>query len=97
MISKSTIINTLKQEFSYLKSKYYVKKIGIFGSFARDEQRETSDVDIIVDFSRPIGFFIFLQLEDYISEKLGIKVDLVTPEALKPLLKEEILEETIYV
>ncbi len=97
MISKSTIINTLKQEFSYLKSKYYVKKIGIFGSFARDEQRETSDVDIIVDFNRPIGFFIFLQLEDYISEKLGIKVDLVTPEALKPLLKEEILEETIYV
>ena len=97
MISKSTIINTLKQEFSYLKSKYYVKKIGIFGSFAKDEQRETSDVDIIVDFSRPIGFFLFLQLEDYISEKLGMKVDLVTPEALKPLLKEEILEETIYV
>jgi hypothetical protein len=81
-----------------LQRKYRVKSIGIFGSFARGEQNKNSDVDILVEFSKPntIDFFDFVDLEDFLSEKLGIKVDLVTKKALKPLIKDQILRETIY-
>ncbi|HUV82490.1 MAG TPA: nucleotidyltransferase family protein [archaeon] len=96
MKPKKVILDKLIEEQSLLKKEYQVKTIGIFGSYARDEQTETSDVDVLVEFESPIGFFKFMKLEDYLSEKLGLKVDLVTPDALKPLIKSNILEETVY-
>lgn len=81
-----------------LKKKYQVETIGVFGSFARGEQMPESDIDILVEFSEPntIDLFDFIKLEDFLARKLGIKVDLVTKKALKPMLKEQILRETIY-
>jgi predicted nucleotidyltransferase len=81
-----------------LKKRYGVETIGIFGSYTRGEQTKKSDADILVVFSEDahIGFFKFLELEELLTQKLGVKVDLVTKNALKPRLKEQILKETIY-
>ncbi len=70
--------------------------IGIFGSVARGEQTESSDIDILVEFSRPVVFFTFLELEEYLSMRLGAPVDLVTPDALKPLIREQMAAEVAY-
>lgn len=96
MKSKEEILRTIKKDLAYLKEKFKVKSIGIFGSYVRGEQTKTSDIDMLVEFDAPVGFFKFIELEDYLSEKLGAKVDLVTPDALKPLIKPHIMEEAVY-
>jgi len=75
-----------------------VETIGVFGSYTRGEQTKKSDVDILVTFSKDaqVGFFKFLELEEFLTKKLGIKVDLVTRDALKPFIKERVLRETVY-
>lgn len=93
---KEEILNLLKQQLPYLRQNFKVKSIGIFGSYAREEQTEKSDIDLLVEFEAPVGFFKFIELEDYLSEKIGTKVDLVTPDALKTLIKPQIMEEAIY-
>lgn len=81
-----------------LKERYQVETIGFFGSYAREEQNKNSDIDILVEFtdSNSIDLFDFIELEDFLSKQLGVKVDLATKKALKPLIKEQILKETIY-
>jgi len=81
-----------------LKERYQVETIGFFGSYARGEQNRKSDVDVLVEFSQPntIDLFDFIELEESLGKKLGIKVDLVTKSALKPMIKDQILKETIY-
>ena len=96
MKKKEEMLEILKREMPKLKKHFKVIKIGMFGSYVRGEQTEKSDADILVEFSDPIGFFKFIELEDYLSEILGVKVDLVTTDALKPLIKPYIMEETIY-
>lgn len=96
MKRKEEILDTLKSELSNLEKQYDIKKIGIFGSYVRNEQTEKSDLDIIIELGTPFGFFKFIELEDHLSQKLGVKVDLVTIDALKPLIKPRILEEAIY-
>ena len=96
MKSKEEILKVLKKELPSLKEKFKVKSIGIFGSYVRGEQTKTSDIDMLVEFDAPVGFFKFIELEDYLSDKLGAKVDLVTPDALKPLIKPHIMEEAVY-
>jgi predicted nucleotidyltransferase len=96
MKRKQEILSILKQLLPSLKQNFKVKSIGIFGSYAREEQTEKSDIDLLVEFEAPVGFFKFIELEDYLSEKLGVKVDLVTPDALKPLIKPQIMEEAVY-
>jgi predicted nucleotidyltransferase len=86
------IIDKYKPE---LADKYNVKEIGIFGSYARGEQRKTSDLDVLVEFSEPIGWE-FVDLKEYLESILDMKVDLVTVRALKPQLKDKILQEVIY-
>ena len=81
-----------------LKKRYQVETLGFFGSYARGEQKKKSDIDVIVEFSQSntIDLFDFIELEDFLSKKLGVKVDLVTKSALKPMIKDQILKETIY-
>lgn len=81
-----------------LKEKYTVKSLAIFGSFARGEQKEESDIDILVEFNKPIGL-AFIELGDFLSEVLGVKVDLVTAEMVRknPLLKENVERDLHYV
>lgn len=95
MLSRDTVAERLKQYMPFLREKYHVKRIGFFGSYARNEQREDSDVDILVEFSKPVGFE-FIDLKFYLEELFNRKVDLATVEALKPRIKEDILKEVIY-
>lgn len=95
MVTKEMIEERLKQYKPQLAEKYNVDKIGLFGSFARGEQTEDSDVDILVEFTEPVGWE-FIDLKDELEEILGKKVDLVTKNALKPQMKNDILKEVIY-
>jgi uncharacterized protein len=74
---------------------FKVSSISLFGSVARDEAQEGSDVDLLVEFSEPVGLFHFVRLKRYLEELLGARVDLVTPGALKAQLRERILSEAI--
>ncbi|WP_297091526.1 nucleotidyltransferase family protein [Thermococcus sp.] len=80
-----------------LRERYGVKRIGVFGSYSRGEQKEDSDVDILVEFEKPIGLIDFIRLQEYLESLLGVKVDLVTKGALKKRIKERILQEVKYV
>lgn len=97
MSNKEQIKKVIKEKLPFLKKKYHVKRLGVFGSFARDDQTPGSDIDIIVEFESSIGFFDFIRLENFLSEILGKQVDLITEKALKPVIKEDVLKETIYV
>ena len=72
---------------------YDVAEIGVFGSCVREEAIGGSDIDILISFNRPVGFFKFLEVEERLSEWLGAKVDLVTRAALKPHIGRRILSE----
>lgn len=96
-MTRQTINNTIHAQLPVLKEKYHVKKIGIFGSYARGEQKKGSDVDILVEFKEPIGFFEFIRLENFLSRKLNKKVDLVTKKAIKPATKKGIMKDVKYV
>ena len=90
------IKQTISNKKLILAESYKVKDIGIFGSYTRGEQEELSDIDILVEFSEPIGWE-FVDLLEYLEDLLGLKVDLVTPNALRPQIKERILKEVAYV
>jgi predicted nucleotidyltransferase len=87
------ILTQLKPE---LTQKYFVNSIGLFGSIVRDDFTDKSDIDIIVDFSRPIGIE-FIDLANYIESKLSKKVDLVSRNGVKPKYYHQIESEIIYV
>jgi predicted nucleotidyltransferase len=89
---KADIEQKLKGQKDFLETHFFVEKIGIFGSYARDEHTEESDIDILVEFSRPVGFE-FIELKEYLETVLGKRVDLVTENALKPIMKNSVLNE----
>ncbi len=89
------IIKKLKEIKPIIESKYSVKNLEVFGSYIRGEQRKGSDLDILVEFSKTIDLFKYIELENYLSEKLGVKVDLVMKDTLKPRIKDRILNEAI--
>jgi predicted nucleotidyltransferase len=81
-----------------LAEEFGVSEIGIFGSVVRGEAREDSDVDVLVEFNRPIGLIRFMSLEYHLEQLFGgLKVDLVSRKALKPYIGKVILEEVQYV
>jgi uncharacterized protein len=81
---------------SALQERYQVRELGIFGSYIRREQTETSDVDVLVEFSEIPSLLKFVNLENYLSDSLGVKVDLVHKGGLKPRIGERILAEVVY-
>lgn len=87
----------LQTQKARLQREYNVQRIGVFGSFARGNQTPTSDVDILVELSESIGLFRFIGLEHHLEELLGRDVDLVTPRALKPTIKDAVLRQVVYV
>ena len=95
MKNLETVKAELEKQKPLLADRFKVKEIGIFGSFVRGEQEDASDIDILVEFSETIGFFTFIDLEDYLTEVLGIKVDLVSKKALRPRIGENILRELV--
>lgn len=97
-MNKELIVTTIKANRSLLEQ-FSVKSISVFGSVMRDEARPGGDVDLLVEFDpdAAIGLFEFVRLKNELSRLLGIPVDLVTPDALHPALKDEILREAHHV
>ena len=91
----SEIKETLLAEKTLLKEKYGVRELGIFGSYTRNENRTDSDLDILVDFFSefPMTLLKFINMENYLQDKLNTKIDLVMKDGLKEELKPIILKE----
>jgi len=79
-----------------LAEKYKVKEMGIFGSYVRGEQKPQSDVDVLIDFEEYPSLLEFIGIEEALSERLGVKVDLVMKTGLKPRIGKHILREVVY-
>jgi predicted nucleotidyltransferase len=82
---------------SELEEHYHVSSIGIFGSYSRRDQTEQSDLDLVVEFDRPIGMMAFVHLKNLLSDRLALRVDLVTPDGLHPLIRDQVMHEVVYV
>ena len=96
MITKTEILNKLNELKPILQKDYAVKRIGLFGSFSDDTFDDESDIDLLVELEKPIGWKIF-SLEIFLEEIFNRKIDLVTKNALKPQLKNNILNQIQYV
>ncbi|AJF06586.1 nucleotidyltransferase family protein [Geoalkalibacter subterraneus] len=89
------VAERLRQEIPRLRRDYAVRSLGLFGSYVRGEQRRGSDLDVLVEFSEVPGMLRFLDLERDISQLVGIPVDLVQKEALKPAIGRRIEKEVL--
>ena len=96
-MKRDFVLQTLKQKSAELAKQFGVKSLLLFGSTARNEATETSDVDLLVEFDRPVGYFGLFALQDYLEKLLGCPVDLGTPDSLKPYIEESIMGELIRV
>jgi len=98
MRTRDQILTFLAQNKKLLRDNYHIIRIGIFGSYARDEQNNTSDIDLLVEFEEDTQdlYDLKLQLKDFFRIKLGIEVDICREKYIKPRIKKSILKETIY-
>jgi predicted nucleotidyltransferase len=88
-------LRILRQHLPEIKEKYSVSYLGIFGSYVRGEQTNYSDLDVLVEFEETPGLLKYIELEYYLSDLLGVKVDLVTKTGLKPIVGKHILNEVV--
>ena len=96
MLTKTDILAKLKELKPSLQKDFAVQKIGLFGSFSDDTYNENSDIDILVELEKPIGWKFFT-LELYLEQIFNRKIDLVTKNALKDQIKDRILKQVNYV
>jgi len=99
-MSKEKVVELLREKYPYLMSEYGVKRIGLFGSYAKGTPSETSDVDVVVEFARPIGLR-FVEFAEYLESLLGKRVDVLTPAGVQGIriarIAEEIEKSLVYV
>lgn len=96
MVNKEHITKALKDNKLDLSARYHLKSIGIFGSFTREDFRDDSDIDILIDYDQPIGIE-FIDLAEELEKILNRKVDLVSKNGVKPKYFDEIKKDLIYV
>jgi predicted nucleotidyltransferase len=96
MLTRNDILIKLKELKPTLNKDYSVKNIGLFGSFSNGDYTDDSDIDLLVELEKPIGWKFF-SLEIYLENVFGRKVDLVTKNALKEQIKENVLQQVDYV
>ncbi len=96
-MNKQEVIQIVRDHQRELADVYGVKSLALFGSVARNEAGSSSDVDMLVEFSRSVGLFGLFALQDRLEELFGCKVDLGTPDSLKPRLRSTVLNELVYV
>jgi predicted nucleotidyltransferase len=97
MISITHITTIIREHKAILRERFKVKRIGVFGSYVRGDTHGGSDVDVLVEFSEPISLITLVSLENYLSELLGIKADVVPKEDIRIELRDRILREAVYV
>ena len=91
--SLSEILAQLKSMLPMLREKYQVHTLEVFGSYARGEEQEGSDLDLLITYDEAPSLFQFVALENFLSDELNVKVDLVMKDSLKPAIGKYILEE----
>lgn len=91
------VIQRLSQRQNEIRTRYHVTSLALFGSASRDQLREISDVDLVVNFAGPATFNGYFDLKFYLEEVLGREVDLATAQMLKPRFRQHIEDEMIYV
>ena len=96
-MKQDALLKILKQKNAELAKQFGVKSLLLFGSVARNEAKTASDVDLLVEFNRPVGYFGLFALQDYLEKLLGCRVDLGTPDSLKPYIRERVMGELIRV
>lgn len=100
MLTRDQIAELLREQNAYLASEFGVRKIGLFGSFARDMSSDASDIDLVVEFESPIGLR-FIELGDYLESLFGRRVDLLTPTGIRAIrrktIRQDISESIVYV
>ncbi len=96
-IALNEIISTLNSLKDVIKKEYKAEIVGVFGSYVRGEQRETSDVDVLVRFFEGASLFDLTGLGDFLEERLGIKVDVVPIDTIRKEIKEAVLKEAVYI
>lgn len=99
MLTKDEILNKLREIKPELYNKFYIKNLGLFGSYARGENSESSDIDILIEYDEntPFSLFTLIGAEDFLTKLFNIKVDLVNKKSIKPDLKDNILDEVVFV
>jgi predicted nucleotidyltransferase len=96
-MKREEVLRILHEHESELREKYGMQSLSLFGSVARDEARTNSDVDLLVEFNRPVGLFGLIALQNYLEKLFGCKVDLGTPCSLRPELRNQVLQEALRV
>ena len=96
-MKRDHVIHILSAQRGELSRRYGVKSLALFGSVARDQATLASDVDLLVEFDRPMGYFGLFALQDHLESLLGCKVDLGTPNSLKPRIRERVMGECVHV
>lgn len=100
MLSREYVITLLRENYPYLAAEYGVKRIGLFGSYAKDQAGSTSDIDLVVEFEQPIGLK-FVELAEYLEHLLGQRIDLLTVAGVQgiriPWIAEDITRSIVYV
>jgi uncharacterized protein len=97
MLNRNEVLFKLKAHRQELTESYGIASLYLFGSVARDEARSDSDVDLLVEFDKPVGIFLFIGLQQELEAILGCKVDLGTKRSLKTRIKDQVLQEAIRV
>jgi predicted nucleotidyltransferase len=92
-----TLLKALRQQLPLLAERYGVETLEVFGSYVRAEQKADSDLDILVTFREAPSLLTFIAIENYLSDTLGVRVDLVMKDSLKPAIGKVILNEAIRV
>ncbi len=92
MLTREKLIHSLRSEIPYLKEHFGVKKIALFGSFAKKSYTKKSDVDILIEFERPIGFR-FIDLAEYLEKRLGRKTDILTKEGMRRIRVRKVMQD----
>jgi hypothetical protein len=99
-MTRETVLEVLREEYPYLAAEYGVKRLGVFGSHASGSATEASDVDLVVEFARPIGFK-FIEFTEYLESLLGKNVDVLTPAGIQGIrierIAQSIQESVVYV
>ena len=97
MSSRENILDLLRRAKPDMERQYHVRSLALFGSYARNEQTEASDVDVLVEFSKPIGGFAFVDCAEALEARLGLRVDLVPADSVEPYFQKNIQEDIVYV
>ena len=96
-MKSNEVIQILQTHKESLAKEFGVKSLQLFGSVARDEATSSSDVDLLVEFNRPMGYFGLFNLQDYLEKLLNCSVDLGTVNSLRPRIKENVMKDLVYV